>query len=145
MYGEINFVFAVRLVLFIAWDLIEEVTILDEADLLISGDREKIQRSLSNLLDNALKYSPQKSDVKIAARKESTGISIKFYDSGEGISEEDQARIFERFYRVESSRTTPGNGLGLNLAKAFIENHGGQLEVQSELKKGSCFKVLLPV
>ena len=118
---------------------------ITEGDMFIEGDREKVQRSLSNLLDNALKYSPQGTQVRVVGEQEEGGLSIKFFDSGCGISPEDQARIFERFYRVESSRTTPGNGLGLNLTRAFIENHGGKILVESELDKGSCFEVLLPV
>ena len=117
-------------------------TDLSNEDLFIFGDTEKIQRSLSNLLDNAIKYTPENGEIKIVANVENDKIKIVVEDTGCGISADDQKRIFERFYRVEDSRTTPGNGLGLNLAKAFIEKHGGRISVDSELGKGSSFKVL---
>lgn len=115
---------------------------LSKEDLFIFGDTEKIQRSLSNLLDNAIKYTSENGEIKIVANVENETIKIVVEDTGCGINEDDQKRIFERFYRVEDSRTTPGNGLGLNLAKAFIENHGGKISVDSKLGKGSAFKIL---
>ena len=117
---------------------------LPSENLLIPGDREKIQRSLSNLLDNAIKYNKNEGQIKITAKTEGNKIAIIFSDTGCGISDEDQKLIFNRFYRGETSRTTPGNGLGLNLAKAFIENHGGKLGVNSQPGTGSEFTVVLP-
>lgn len=117
---------------------------LPSENLLILGDREKIQRSLSNLLDNAIKYNKNEGQIKITAKTEGNKIAIIFSDTGCGISDEDQKLIFNRFYRGETSRTTPGNGLGLNLAKAFIENHGGKLGVNSQPGTGSEFTVVLP-
>lgn len=117
---------------------------LSSENLLILGDREKIQRSLSNLLDNAIKYNKDEGQIKVTAKIEGNKIAIIFSDTGCGISDEDQKLIFNRFYRGETSRTTPGNGLGLNLAKAFIENHGGKLGVTSKPGTGSEFTVLLP-
>jgi signal transduction histidine kinase len=113
---------------------------LSDKELLMIGDTEKIQRSLSNLMDNAIKYSDNNGLITISAKVEKGNIEIDFTDKGCGISDENKKRIFERFYRVESSRTTTGNGLGLNLAKAFIESHNGTLSVKSEIGKGSCFK-----
>jgi len=116
---------------------------VDNEEMIILGDLEKIQRSLSNLFDNSIKYSDEGGEITISAKVIKDNIEITFTDKGCGISSEDQTRIFERFYRVESSRSTTGNGLGLNLAKAFIENHGGNLSVTSTLGKGSSFKVQL--
>ena len=116
---------------------------LDQQEMVILGDTEKIQRSLSNLFDNSIKYTDDGGDILISAKVEGKNLKISFTDNGCGISKDDQNRIFERFYRVESSRSTTGNGLGLNLAKAFIENHGGKISVQSAPDKGSCFTVSL--
>ena len=116
-----------------------------EKTIQISGDPSKLQRAFANLLDNAIKYSPENSQVTISLKQSDQNIELKFSDQGKGISEEDQVRIFERFYRVDSSRTHKGNGLGLNLAKAFIENHKGKLTVESEANKGSSFIISLPL
>ena len=116
---------------------------LCQEDIMILGDTEKIQRSLSNLFDNSIKYSDEGGEVYISGKINNDLIEISFKDKGCGISTEDQTKIFERFYRVESSRSTAGNGLGLNLAKAFIENHGGKISVNSTPGKGSNFRVML--
>ena len=113
--------------------------------MLILGDTEKIQRSLSNLFDNSIKYTNEGGEILISAKVLGKNLEVSFTDNGCGISPDDQKRIFERFYRVESSRSNAGNGLGLNLAKAFIENHGGKLSVNSTPGKGSCFKVQLGI
>ena len=114
-----------------------------EQEILISGEQNKLQRAFANILDNAIKYSPTNSLVTIKLKQTNQTIQIEFIDQGIGISPEDQSRIFERFYRVDSSRTHKGNGLGLNLAKAFIENNHGNLKVDSELNKGSTFIISL--
>lgn len=116
---------------------------LPDEEMTIFGDKEKIQRSLSNLFDNSIKYSDDSGEISISGTVNGSTIEINFIDNGCGISQDDQSRIFERFYRVESSRSTTGNGLGLNLARAFIENHGGKISVNSTPGKGSCFKIQL--
>lgn len=116
---------------------------IDNSDLQILGDKEKIQRSLANLLDNAIKYSDPKKSISITAKSTSTKIEITIKDNGCGINIDDQTKIFDRFYRVDESRTTPGHGLGLNLAKAFIENHDGTIDVESTVGVGSSFVISL--
>ena len=118
---------------------------LDQKEMFILGDTEKIQRSLSNLFDNSIKYTDEGGEILISAKVIGQNLEVSFSDNGCGISSDDQKRIFERFYRVESSRSNAGNGLGLNLAKAFIENHDGKLSVNSTPGKGSCFKVQLGI
>jgi signal transduction histidine kinase len=112
----------------------------------IHGDRAMIQRMISNLLDNAIKYTPPGGRVGIKTHLESerTGC-IEVSDTGTGISEEDLEPIFERFYRCDQSRSLPGTGLGLSLARAVVVFHGGTISVASAPGKGSTFIIKLPL
>jgi signal transduction histidine kinase len=110
----------------------------------VRADREKIQRSLANLLDNAIKYSHANGSVTVVLREAETHILITVKDTGIGISSQDLPRIFERFYRSDASRSEPGNGLGLSLARALVRAHGGDITVESVLGAGSTFVVALP-
>jgi len=115
------------------------------AQLLIYGDIRMIQRMISNLLDNAIKYTPEGGNLDVAAhlgRQQSIQISIS--DTGIGISAEDMPHIFERFYRCDPSRSRTGTGLGLSFARAIARAHGGDITVTSEPDKGSNFIVVLP-
>ncbi|MEK8023283.1 MAG: ATP-binding protein [Candidatus Hydrogenedentota bacterium] len=109
------------------------------------GDRKKIQRLLANLLDNAVKYSPRGSSVEVTLSRDEGRLAISVRDSGPGISESDRARLFDRFYRGDASRSAPGNGLGLSLAKAIVVAHGGEIGVDSLPGSGSLFTVRLPI
>lgn len=107
-------------------------------------DPEKIERVFFNLLSNAFKYTPQNGSITVAYDCDGENLTLKVSDTGEGISERDLGSIFDRFYQVD--RVHPkGSGIGLSLAKAFVELHGGSISVQSELNKGSVFTVTLPV
>jgi signal transduction histidine kinase len=99
---------------------------------------------LANLLDNALKYTSRGGKVKISAHAEPDGVAIVFQDSGIGIFAEDIAKIWDRLYRADKSRSQRGLGLGLSLVRAFINAHGGKVEVQSTPGQGSTFVVYLP-
>jgi heavy metal sensor kinase len=115
------------------------------ARLIIYGDIRMVQRMISNLLDNAVKYTPEGGNINVAAllgRQQSVQISIK--DTGMGISTEDMRHIFERFYRCDPSRSRTGTGLGLSFARAIARAHGGDITVSSEPDKGSTFVVVLP-
>lgn len=115
------------------------------ARLIIYGDIRMVQRMISNLLDNAVKYTPEGGHIKVAAQlgsQQSIQISIK--DTGMGISTEDMRHIFERFYRCDPSRSRTGTGLGLSFARAIARAHGGDITVSSEPDKGSTFTVVLP-
>ena len=116
-----------------------------ESEIWINAHESRLQRALANLLDNAIKYTDHAGSIELISKLVDGQVSVSIQDSGCGIDSDQQKRIFERFYRLENHRGTPGNGLGLNLAKAFIENHDGKLHLQSELGKGSCFTVVLPV
>ena len=111
--------------------------------LIIYGDETRLQRVIANLLDNAIKYSSH-GKVGLRAKGNSSQVLVSVIDSGTGISEKDLPHIFERFYRGDQSRSTLGNGLGLSLAQAYVQAHGGTITVESSPGKGSIFTVSLP-
>ncbi|MCD6262621.1 MAG: HAMP domain-containing protein [Deltaproteobacteria bacterium] len=112
----------------------------------IHGDVPKIQRMLANLLDNAIKYSPPGSTVKITLNSNDKQAIITISDTGIGISDKEIPKIFNRFYRCDQSRSREkGSGLGLSLALAIAKAHRGNIEVTSQLGKGSIFTVSLPM
>jgi signal transduction histidine kinase len=109
------------------------------------GDHRMIQRMLSNLLDNAIKYTPSGGTVSVAvSENDERNVVIAVEDTGIGISPKDLPRIFERFYRCDESRSKPGIGLGLSLARAIARAHGGDITVTSRLNHGSIFTITLP-
>ena len=115
------------------------------ARLKIYGDIRMVQRMISNLLDNAVKYTPGGGHINVAAQLGSQhSIQISIKDTGMGISTEDMRHIFERFYRCDPSRSRTGTGLGLSFARAIARAHGGDITVSSEPDKGSTFVVVLP-
>jgi signal transduction histidine kinase len=109
-------------------------------------DEDLMKTVLTNLVENAIKYSPENSKVLITTEEENNEVVIQVADQGRGIPREDLYRVFERFYRAQNSRiSTPGNGIGLFLVKYFVELHKGAIEVESEIDKGSTFTVRLPM
>ena len=98
-----------------------------------------MQRIVTNLLENAIKYTPEQSTVNVSAVVQDSEIQIIFQDNGIGISENDLPHIFERFYRCDRSRSQGGVGLGLSLAKAFAESMKGMIQVNSKMNRGSTF------
>jgi heavy metal sensor kinase len=112
---------------------------------IISGDPRMLQRMLANLVDNAVKYTPAGGEVEVSvAVHEQNEITISVRDTGIGISEADLSHVFERFYRCDRSRSQPGTGLGLSLARAIARAHGGNIAVMSALDQGSTFTITLP-
>jgi signal transduction histidine kinase len=111
------------------------------------GDERKIKQILLNLLSNAVKFTPEGGRIGINARQADGAVEISVSDTGIGIAPEDQARIFEEFRQVGSdyAHKTEGTGLGLTLAKKFVELHGGKIWVKSEVGKGSTFTFTLPI
>lgn len=111
-------------------------------------DPTMIKRALLNLLENAIKYNKDKGTVQIGAEIIRNNVVISVVDSGPGIAEQDQKRIFRRFYRVDKARVHSGmpggTGLGLSIVKSIVEAHGGKVIVQSILGQGSTFKIVLP-
>jgi two-component system sensor histidine kinase KdpD len=108
-------------------------------------DRELIEIALRQLIDNALKYSPRDTPVSVAAESSDGRVIVSVADHGPGIPEEEQSRIFEKFYRAEASRhQIPGAGLGLVIAREIIQVHGGEIWVESKPGEGSSFRFSLP-
>jgi signal transduction histidine kinase len=121
---------------------------LDLADSLpvVEADASRLEQVLLNLLSNASKFTPDGKNITLRAKKHKDSLTIEVQDSGIGISKENQARLFQPYYRVESDRQRyPGLGLGLALARQIIELHNGKIWVESELGKGSIFAVSLPL
>lgn len=113
----------------------------------VEADVRCIEQVLRNLIQNAVKYSPDGSEIVVKGDVEAEQLVISISDSGIGISRDDQERIFERFFRVDSPavRSTAGSGLGLSIARAHVEAHGGRLWLESETGKGSRFFFSLPL
>ena len=107
--------------------------------LTFKSNRKKMQRIVTNLLENAIKYTPENGTVAVSAAAQNGEIRIDFKDTGMGISESDLPHIFERFYRCDRSRSQGGVGLGLSLVKAYTESINGAIHVESSLNQGSLF------
>lgn len=113
----------------------------------VSGDPPRLTQIFNNLIGNAIKYSPPKSTVRVTAAVTDSALRIAVRDNGIGIAPEDQARIFDRFYRVRRSETKDieGTGLGLAIVKRLVEAHGGQIGIESRLGEGTTFHISLPL
>jgi two-component system sensor histidine kinase SenX3 len=114
--------------------------------LLLNGDATLLVTALSNLLDNAVSYSPPGSPVSVSRRLENGFVEIAVTDRGLGIAREHQERVFERFFRIDQarSRSTGGTGLGLAIVKHVAANHGGDVRLWSEPGAGSTFTLRVP-
>ncbi|MDQ6904399.1 MAG: PAS domain-containing sensor histidine kinase, partial [Bacteroidota bacterium] len=117
------------------------------AEITVYGDRERIGQVLTNFLTNAVKYSPEATDIKVTSIKDNHKIIVSVEDTGIGINKNDQEKIFDRFYRVEgkNEKTFPGFGIGLFICQEIIHRHNGKTGVISEPGKGSLFYFTLPI
>jgi two-component system, OmpR family, sensor kinase len=120
-----------------------KVDIGDLENLKVRGDAARLRQLFLNLVENAVKYTPDHGSVSLALTKEGTNAAIRIGDTGIGIPKKDLPKIFDRFYRVQADGS--GSGLGLAIAKWIAEAHNGTIEVTSREKKGSTFVVLLPL
>ncbi|MEY4918102.1 MAG: hypothetical protein RL616_2015, partial [Verrucomicrobiota bacterium] len=112
----------------------------------LTGDSERLAQVVTNLLTNAIQYNQPSGEVRVKLETQGALAVLTVADTGKGIAPEDLLRVFERFYRADSSRTGAGNsGLGLSICKAIVEAHGGTIEVASEVAVGTTFTVRLPV
>lgn len=120
---------------------------LDEGSETIEADPTLLRQAIANLVDNALKYTPQKGLVRVRASQEAGVQRIVIEDNGLGIAPTDQARLFEKFYRARRPETLKekGAGLGLAIVKSIVEQHGGRVRVDSRLGMGSAFTLELPM
>ena len=112
----------------------------------VYADPDKLSQVFVNLISNAVKYTPTNGTIDIVIKDSAKQVEIVISDNGIGIAEHDLAHVFDHLYRADLSRTrdTGGSGIGLSVAKAIVEAHGGQITAQSELGKGSVFSVYLP-
>lgn len=122
------------------------VTTLNATKFIISADRVHVINMISNLLDNAIKYSQSKPEIEISSKNYKKGIVISILDKGMGISQEHQRQIFKKLYRVPTGNLhdVKGFGIGLYYTKTMMDAHGGTVKVKSELGKGSLFELYFP-
>ncbi|MGM9625697.1 MAG: sensor histidine kinase, partial [Eubacteriales bacterium] len=113
----------------------------------ITADKDRIEQVFLNILSNAVKYTPDGGKIAVRAVSGQSHIAVSIRDNGIGVPKEDQPHLFERFYRVEKSRTTGagGTGLGLAIAKELVEAHGGSIHLTSEVGRGTEITVILPI
>jgi two-component system, OmpR family, phosphate regulon sensor histidine kinase PhoR len=122
-------------------------TVAPSTPVIATADEEGIRTILSNLVDNAIKYTPSGGKITLRWYPNDEGAVVEVQDSGIGIAEKDQARIFERFYRVDRARSRElgGTGLGLAIVKHLAQAFGGSVGLQSAPKQGSTFSIRLPL
>lgn len=118
-----------------------------DADLVVTADRARLAQVVSNLLDNAAKYSPPESPIRVRVTRQENEAILSVTDYGIGIPTEQQSKLFERFFRADNAPITGygGLGLGLYITRDIVERHGGRIWVESELGHGSTFHVALPL
>jgi signal transduction histidine kinase len=137
--------------------IIEETSVLAEAnnqeinaeylpEMMVNGDNDRLYQLFFNIIDNAIKYTPEYGKITIRGRVENNIVIIDIQDTGPGIPLEEQSLIFNRFYRARNGNTkkVSGSGLGLAICKMIAEMHKGKINVKSEQGKGSTFRVLIP-
>ncbi len=114
---------------------------------IVVGDRLRLQRVFTNLIDNALRYTPKGGRVDVTYQQKGSTVLVDVRDTGRGIGAEHLPRLFQRFYRAEGDRArdSGGSGLGLAIAQTIVRSHGGAISVESQPGKGTCFTVSLPL
>ena len=123
----------------------QRVTIEVDADACtVDADPAKLHDVLRNLVENAVNYSPDDAVIRLGARRDNDRVILEVSDSGPGIPSEDLVRVFERFYRVDKSRTGPGTGLGLAIVRHLVELHGGEARAENRPDGGALFTITLP-
>jgi len=112
----------------------------------VQGDAERLEQVLVNVLQNAIKYSPEGGQIRVAVRRDGQEARVSVKDPGIGVPKEEQARLFQRFFRAgnATTRNYSGLGIGLFVANEIVRRHGGRFEVESEVGSGSTFTICLP-
>jgi heavy metal sensor kinase len=123
-----------------------QVHMSNDGDVAVVGDRLRLRELLLNLVDNAVKYTPEGGEMRISLERDDQEVTLRVMDTGIGIDPQNQSHIFDRFFRVDQARTREagGSGLGLSICKWIVEAHGGEISVESDVGKGSVFRVTLP-
>jgi len=116
------------------------------AELQVTGDRELMEYACYNLLTNAIKYSPQETEVTVSGRSGDGEVLISVKDQGIGMDQKELKQIFRKFYRTRKAEESgeAGSGIGLSIVKQIVEQHGGAIEVASQPGAGSCFTLVMP-
>jgi signal transduction histidine kinase len=107
-------------------------------------DEGRVRQMLTNIISNAVKYSPEGGEVRVAFSRANGLARVEVSDQGPGISEEDLSRLFQPFARLDRAKPVAGTGLGLFISKGIVESHGGRIWVDSEIGRGSTFVITLP-
>jgi signal transduction histidine kinase len=125
----------------------QTINTLELSQIFIMGDKTKLYQLFFNLIDNAIKYTPEKGSIYISVKEEQNNAVIEIKDNGIGIPADDLPHIFRRFYRVHKDRSKKlgGNGLGLAIIKLITEIHNGEISVRSQVGEGTSFTVKLPI
>jgi len=121
------------------------VSISCTGDGYIHADPDLFERAVGNLLDNALRFTPENGSIQIALSEHDGDFEVAVSDNGCGIAPEHLPRVFDRFYRAESSRGSDGAGLGLALVKSIVDLHGGSASIQSQVGHGTTVKIIFPL
>jgi two-component system heavy metal sensor histidine kinase CusS len=111
----------------------------------IYADPDLFERALGNLLDNALRFTPENGSIQISVSEHDDDFEVAVSDDGCGIAPEHLPRVFDRFYRAESSRSSDGAGLGLALVKSIVDLHGGSATIHSEIGRGTTVTLIFPL
>ena len=119
--------------------------LLPKSALSILGNARQLEQMAANLIDNAIKYTQDGGSVNVMLEKKDNCLKLSVSDTGIGIRQEDIPRLFNRFFRGDTSRSMHGNGLGLSMVKAIAESMGGTVTVESSIGNGSLFVVSLPL
>ncbi len=116
-----------------------------DPDLPVVGNAERLEQVLMNLISNAVKYSDGRKEIIVNGEKNNNKVTVSVTDFGIGLAEDDQKKVFERFYRVDTNTFSPGLGMGLYISSEIIKEHYGKMEIKSKLKQGSTFSFSLPM
>jgi heavy metal sensor kinase len=122
-----------------------KIDLSPQQNIIINADKDSLRQVFINILDNAIKYTPPHGKVQININQMQNYAKIEISDNGIGMPKEDLSYIFNRFYRVDKSRSQSGFGLGLSIAKSIVEAHKGRISAESVINKGSIFTILLPL
>jgi two-component system sensor histidine kinase SenX3 len=122
------------------------ITMDELAEEVITGDRELMEYAFYNLLTNAIKYSPAKTEVRVSGARDGDRYGVSIEDQGIGMDQKEVRKIFQKFYRTRKAEQSgeAGTGIGLSIVEQIVLQHGGKIEVTSAPGKGSCFTLILP-